>query len=144
MGAVPPGEELGGYLGEQSQRENVLVAFGNVPELLPVFGQLRLQKIRRAAGDDLLWRDTGLGPDILVHGAGKFSVLSPEHGLGFFGEGLIPFPGDDIHYRLGAHNLAGGGHQRRVAVVRPHPGNLGQNFIVLILFSSLFELGDEV
>ena len=141
---VPLFDELGGHLGEQGQTQHVLVGLCKAPELLAVLLQLRLQQVGRAAGDHVLRGDARLGPDLRVHLAGELAVLALEHGLGLLGEHLVPLPHDDVHHRLGAHDLAGGRHQGRIAEVLADPGNFRQHVVVFVLLPCLLQLGNEV
>ena len=143
MKAVPPGQELGGHLGKQGQRQHVLLRLGDVLELLFVGFQLRGDVVRRTAGDDRLRVDACQRPDLRVHLAGQRAVLAPQQSLGLLGEGLV-LAHDDVHHRLGAYDLAGGGHQRGIAEVLADAGNLRQHVVILVLLPSLLELGDQV
>ena len=143
MRAVPPGQELGGHLGEQGQRQHVLLRLGDVLELLFIGFQLRGDVVRRTAGDDLFRIDASQRPDLRVHLTGQCAVLAPQQSLGLLGEGLV-LAHDDVHHRLRAHDLAGGGHQRGIAEVLADAGDLCQHVVVLVLLPGLLQLGDQV
>ena len=94
----------------------------------------------RSAGRQVM---TFSSPDFLVHLAGELAVGASEQVLAVVGEVLVAAH-EHVEHGLGAHDLAGGGHQGRVAEVLADHGDLRQHVVVLILGAGLLELAHQV
>ena len=141
---IPLFDELGGYLREQGQTQDVLFALGDVLVLGLVLLQLRLQQVGGTAGDHVLGGNARLGADFLVDLAGQLTVFALQHGAALLGEGFVPLSHDDVHDGLGAYDLAGGRYQRGIAEVLADAGDLRQHVVVFVLLARLLQLGDQI
>ncbi|CFW76872.1 Uncharacterised protein [Salmonella enterica subsp. enterica serovar Bovismorbificans] len=72
------------------------------------------------------------------------AVLAFQNAGGFFGDGFVAFPGQDVEHRLGADNLRGGGHQRDKAEVLAHAGDFRQHLVEFVRRVLLLQLAFEV
>ncbi|OMB18520.1 hypothetical protein BLX65_02185 [Salmonella enterica subsp. enterica serovar Newport] len=72
------------------------------------------------------------------------AVLAFQNAGGFFGDGFVAFPGQDVEHRLGADNLRGRGHQRDKAEVLAHAGDFRQHLVQLVRRVLLLQLAFEV
>ena len=72
------------------------------------------------------------------------AVIAMNQALEFLGDHLIALAQQHIEHSLCAHDLAGGGDQRRIAGILAHGGNLFQHILQLILFTCLFQLIQQV
>ena len=77
-------------------------------------------------------------------GAGGLAVVAVDQALELLGHHLVPLAQDHVEHRLGAHNLAGGGDQRRIAGVLADPGNLGQHLVQFVLLAGVLQLLEHV
>ncbi|CAM3892217.1 hypothetical protein KLVA111870_26705 [Klebsiella variicola] len=105
--------------------------------------QLRLQQVRRAAGDGF----SALKHPRLqggVHRHRGAAVLALQDTGGLLRNGFVAPAGQDVEHRLGADNLRGRGHQRDEAQVLAHAGDFRQHQVQLVRGVLLLQLAFEV
>ena len=86
---------------------------------------LRLEQVSGADGDGILAAQD-LAPDPGVGGLRRPAVQSLQVVLQLLGDRRVAVAADHVVDRLGADQLADGGHQRRVAQLAPYPLHLLQ------------------
>ncbi|VGP43818.1 hypothetical protein SB01124_04112 [Klebsiella quasipneumoniae subsp. quasipneumoniae] len=148
-------EELQAGLGEQGHGEHVVDGVLRQLNILLLrlvlhigfqLRQLRLQQVRRAAGDGFCpFQHPRLQGG--VHRRRRVAVLTFQNARRFFSDGFVALAGQDVEHRLGADNLRGRGDQRDEAEVLAHAGDFRQHFIQtvggILLLQLAFEVGEH-
>ena len=105
--------------------------------------QLRLQQVRRAAGDGLCALEH---PRLQggVHRRRSVAVFTFQNAGGLLRDGFVALAGEDVEHRLGADNLRGRGDQRDETEVLAHARDFRQHFIQTVGGALLLQLAFEV
>src|SRR5271157_291371 len=140
-------EKLFGDLGKHGERQDILigpVASRERERLGPQFVPLGLEQIGRTAGDRLLLGVLGGCLDDRRITRGYRLAVVAQHQVGeLAGERLVGAH-EHVEYGLGADDLAGGRHQRRIASGLAHPGHLGEHLFHPVAGPLLLELALHV
>ncbi len=143
LGAVTLRKELRRHLREHRIGEHVLLLLHIRSSLLAQLIQLRLEGVRKAAGNRLIVAQNLLGEGGVDRRRG-LAIVAVNHPAELLGHHLVALAHNDVEHRLGADNLAGRGNERRVAGILAYTRDFRQHLLQLILLTGFLELVEHI